>query len=98
MIPWKSALALVQDGLAIFAHEGKAIQLTFSKLAQLRDRSLKIDEAMLIAYASGKRQARAVIDYGWTGFANVGLHECSRTTKWTPEMMSQSQERIQSFV
>lgn len=99
-IPVKSAVALVKDGLALFVHSGTAIQLTFSKLAQLRDVSLKIDEHMLMAYATGKKFARAAIDGGWEGIrveSHDGVKQVS-TASWTPEMMAQSQQRIQSFL
>lgn len=64
------ALVFVRHGLATFINHNKALRLTFSKIAQLRDRSLKIDENALIAYADdllfqeskgrrGKRNTRA---------------------------------------
>lgn len=45
------ALVFVRHGLAMFINDNKALRLTFSKIAQLRDRSLKVDENALIAYA-----------------------------------------------
>src|ERR1700686_293468 len=40
----KEAVTWVRAGLAVFIHSHRALQLTFSKNAQLRDQSLKIEE------------------------------------------------------
>ncbi len=56
-------------GLADFIHRQSALRLTFSKIAHLRDMSLRIDEEFLMAYALGDRRARAIIDdddAGWS--------------------------------
>ena len=57
-LPIKTAIALVKDGLACFIHRNTAIQLTFAKIAHLRDRSLRIDENFLMAYAADRKWAR----------------------------------------
>jgi hypothetical protein len=89
-VPAKVALALVNDGLAVLVNGGTAIQLLFSRLAHLRDASCKIDEAMLIAYAEGKKRARAAMLF----WGNI----CGDEVIWSPEQMAESQQRIQSFV
>jgi len=90
-VPVKTAITLVTDGLAEFVNRGKAIRLTFSRLAHLRDRSLKIDESFLNAYASGQKWARNLFDAAWDGKA------VAETTTWTPAQMAESREKIVSF-
>jgi hypothetical protein len=70
-IPVKVAVGLVKDGMARFVDRNSAIQLTFSKISHLRDRSLKIDEAFLNAYAAGERWARNLFDAGYDGKARA---------------------------
>jgi hypothetical protein len=77
-VPIKLAVALVRDGLARFVDKNAAIQLTFSKIAHLRDRSLKIDEAFLNAYAAGERWAKNLFDAGYDGKA------LAEKVLWTP--------------
>lgn len=102
-VPVKSALAMVQDGTAerywfqipdVSGESGIAkgyecIKLTYSKLAQLRDQSCKTNEDILIRYAAGDRRTRA----GMSMWGNI----CGDLVKWTPEMMAQSQNRVQLF-
>lgn len=67
-VKFTQALALVRQGLADFINRQTALRLTFSKVAYLRDRSLRIDERFLLAYAQGNQGARAIIDdqgVGW---------------------------------
>jgi|SRR5215831_9504074 len=90
-VPTKVAVALVRDGLARFVDKKKAIQLTFSKIAYLRDRSLKIDEAFLNAYAAGERWAKNLFDAGYDGKA------LAEKVFWTPAQMAESQERVLEF-
>ena len=61
----------MKNGLANFIHRNSAVQLNYSQLAHLRDRSLKVDEHLVFDYAIGLRYARATIDLGW-GRAQVG--------------------------
>jgi hypothetical protein len=63
------ALALVRQGLAVFIHRQSALRLTFSKVTQLRDRSLKVDERLLMDYAQGDKRARAIIEDPTAGWA-----------------------------
>ena len=65
------AVRLVKNGLANFIHQNSAVQLNYSRLAHLRDRSSKVDEHLIFDYASGLRYARVAIDLGWGG-AQVG--------------------------
>ncbi len=66
---FNEALALVRHGLADFINRQTALRLTFSKIAHLRDQSLRIDERFLLAYVRGDKRARAIIDdpaVGWS--------------------------------
>lgn len=68
-VRFSQALALVRHGLADFINRQTALRLTFSKIAHLRDQSLRIDERFLLAYAQGDKRARAIIDdptVGWS--------------------------------
>ena len=87
-VPVKTAITLVSDGLAKFINRGGAVRLTFSTLSHLRDRSLKIDEDFLIAYAAGEKWARSLFDNAWDGKARA------ETTVWTPAEMADSRERV----
>src|SRR5215472_7025384 len=90
-VPVKTAITLVADGLAEFVNRGRAIRLTFSRLAHLRDRSLKIDEAFLIAYASGEKWARNLFAPAWDGKAQA------ETVVWSAAQMAKSREEIRGF-
>jgi hypothetical protein len=68
-VRFHQALALVRQGLAVFIHRQSALRLTFLKLTQLRDRSLKVDEQLLMDYAQGDRRARAIIEDPSAGWA-----------------------------
>lgn len=66
---FNQALSLVRQGLAEFILRQTALRLTFSKIAHLRDQSLRIDERFLMAYAQGDKRAKAIIDdptAGWS--------------------------------
>src|SRR5262249_27405199 len=91
IVPIKVAVALVRDDLARFVDKHAAIQLTFSKIAHLRDRSLKIDQAFLNAYAAGERWAKNLFRAGYDGKAHA------EKIFWTPAQMAESQERILEF-
>jgi len=90
-VPVKTAITLVTDGLAEFINRGRAIRLTFSRLAHLRDRSLKIDEAFLIAYAAGEKWAHNLFAAAWDGKAQAEI------IIWSPAQMAESREEIRSF-
>lgn len=62
LVNMREALALIHNGLARFVNRSTALCLTFSKIAQLRDRSLKIDEDFLMRYASGGKREHEIID------------------------------------
>ncbi len=83
---------LCRDGLAMPVGRFM-VQLTFSRLAHLRDRSLKIDEAFLSAYAAGERWARNLFDdpAGYDGKADAPR------IVWTQAQMAESREQIRSF-
>jgi hypothetical protein len=79
----REALALVNTGLARFINQARALCLTFCKIAQLRDHSLKIDEDFLIRYAAGGKREREVIDGlgdSWMRSAHVGMR--NERTNW----------------
>jgi len=61
----RDALTLVRHGLARFINRNTAVQLTYSRLTQLRDRSCKVDERLILEYVAGSRLARAAVDLGW---------------------------------
>jgi hypothetical protein len=68
-VRFNQALALVRHGLADFINRQTALRLTFSKIAHLRDQSLRVDEEFLMAYVRGDKRARAIIDdpdAGWS--------------------------------
>jgi hypothetical protein len=100
-ISFTRALVFVRHGLATFINNNKALRLTFSKIAQLRDRSLKIDENALIAYADdllfqesrgrrGKRNTRA-------RSAIRGWRFNEPVVEVPAAVMAASKERIQCF-
>lgn len=60
-VTFSQAVSLVRHGLAEFILRQTALRLMFSKIAHLRDRSLRIDEAFVMAYAQGDPQARAIM-------------------------------------
>jgi hypothetical protein len=67
-ITFSQAMVLVRAGLAEFILRQTALRLKFSQIAYLRDQSLRIDEALVMAYAQGDKRARAIIDdeaAGW---------------------------------
>lgn len=90
-VPIKTAIAMVRDGLACFIHRNTAVQLTFSKVTHLRDRSLKIDEAFLNAYAAGEKWARNLFDNAWDGKVRA------ETRTWSAAQMEESREETRSF-
>jgi hypothetical protein len=96
------ALVFVRHGLATFINDNKALRLTFSKITQLRDRSLKIDENVLIAYADdllfqeskgrrGKRNTRA-------RSAIQGWRFNQRVIELPAAALAASKERVQCFI
>ncbi len=91
-VKFTQALALVRHGLADFINRQTALRLTFSKIAHLRDQSLRIDENFLMAYAQGDKRARAIIDdeiVGWSvppAIVGVPSH-----------VLEKSKERVQCF-
>lgn len=96
------ALVFVRHGLATFINNNKALRLTFSKIAQLRDRSLKIDENALIAYADdllfqeskgrrGRRNTRA-------RSAVQGWRFSEPVIEVPAAVMAASKERVQCFI
>ena len=68
-VKFTQALALVRHGLADFINRQTALRLTFSRIAHLRDQSLRIDERFLMAYVQGDKRARAIIDDNTAGWA-----------------------------
>lgn len=92
MLGFNDGLALVTDGLAQFINGQSALRLTFSKVANLRDASCKIDLHMLMAYAEGQPGARAAVDLGW----RVPLRGIP-CAEWTPEMMTACLREVKGF-
>ena len=79
-------MSMVNDGVArLLEIEGyQCIRLNYSKIAQLRDASLKINERFLIRYLDGGRRERAAVE-GWreSSFPMGGL----MSTEETPEFV-----------
>lgn len=101
-LTFTKAMIFVRHGLATFINGNKALRLTFSKISQLRDQSLKITEQLLIAYADdslfrssegerGSPNARA--RNAVTFWGNI----CGDYAEWTPKQMEASRQRIQCF-
>jgi hypothetical protein len=68
-VRFNQAMTLVVRGLAEFINRRTALRLTFSKVVHLRDRSLRVDERLLMDYAQGRAYAQAIIDdpaAGWS--------------------------------
>jgi hypothetical protein len=91
-VRFNQALALVRQGLAVFIQRQSALRLTFSKVTQLRDCSLKVDEQLLMDYAQGDRRARAIIedpDSGWVVQPPV--------VELSEDVAAQNEERVLYF-
>jgi hypothetical protein len=91
-VRFNQALALVRNGLADFINRQTALRLTFSKIAHLRDQSLRIDERFLLAYARGDRRAKAVMDDPTAGWS-VRVP----AVQVTHQVQQKSRERVLSF-
>jgi hypothetical protein len=83
---------MVRNGLADFINRQTALRLTFSKIAHLRDQSLRIDERFLLAYAQGDKRARAVMDD-----PTVGWSVRVPAVQVTHQVQQESKERVLSF-
>jgi hypothetical protein len=92
-VKFSQALALVRNGLADFINRQTALRLTFSKIAHLRDQSLRIDERFLMAYAQGDKRARAIMDDETAGWSAR-----PRTVFVNARAAGESSERLQYFV
>jgi hypothetical protein len=103
----RDALALIHNGLARFVNRSTALCLTFSKISQLRDRSLKVDENFLMRYAAGGKREREIIDGQGDSWMRSS-HMASRNTRtdWRLirkvnssdlDKIGAEPERIQSF-
>jgi hypothetical protein len=91
-VKFNQALALVRHGLADFINRQTALRLTFSKIAHLRDQSLRIDERFLMAYARGDKRARAIMDDEVAGWS------ARRPVVPTPSsVIRESKERVLHF-
>jgi hypothetical protein len=75
------AVRMVRLGLAEFVNSQRALRLTFSRAMELRGGSVNIDENFLIAYATGKRFAVAVIEDAAAGWKNSATARAF-TTRW----------------
>jgi hypothetical protein len=75
-----AAIRMVRLQMASFVNGSTAIRLTFAKAIELRGGSVRIDEAFLLAYATGKRFAVEVIE-GQNGWAESSSAKVF-TTKW----------------
>ena len=85
------ALIFVRHGLAKFIDGNAALRLTFSRIAQLRDMSLKINERFLLKLVDGDPRAMAAIAWGWTG------HVQAEYVRWSPAALAASRAAIQCF-
>jgi hypothetical protein len=91
-VRFNQALALVRHGLADFINRQTALRLTFSKIAHLRDQSLRVDEKFLMAYVRGDKRARAVIDdqdAGWSARPPI--------VQVPAKVLQESEERVLCF-
>lgn len=59
------ALDLIRNGLARFVNRNTGIQLTFSDVTPLRDRSSNVDLSVILPYVGGCIHTRLVVDLGW---------------------------------
>ena len=103
----RDALTLIRTGLARFVNRSTALCLTFCKISQLRDRSLKIDENFLMRYAAGGEREREIIDGlgdSWMRSSHVGAR--NERTDWRLvrkvkssdlDKIGAEPERIQNF-
>lgn len=91
-VTFGQALALVRRGLAEFINQNSALRLTYSKIAHLRDQSLRIDEQFLLAYVDGEERARAIIDD-----TRVGWSAPPAIIPVAAEVIRRSQERVLYF-
>ncbi len=62
----REAITLIYAGLAIFALDNTAIQLTFTRVENLRDASSKADEEFIFAFLAGSRAAALALELGWS--------------------------------
>jgi hypothetical protein len=64
-VRFRSAIALVRDGMAQFIHQNSALQLTFAKITYLRDTSCNINGIAIWEYAAGSNRVKAALYVGW---------------------------------
>ena len=64
-VRFRSAIALVRDGMAQFIHQNSALQLTFAKITYLRDTSCNINGIAIWEYAAGSERVKAALYVGW---------------------------------
>lgn len=107
VVTFKEAMTFVNHGLAQFINRNTALRLTFSKIAQLRDRSLKVDEAFLMRYVEGGKSEREAIDGmgdSWMRSAHMGARNTLKDWRLIRKVnvsdlakIGAEPERIQSF-
>lgn len=61
----RTALFMLNWGLAVFIHKNTAIRLTDDSTIHLRDISGEIDEDVILQYLARDRRARIAVDKGW---------------------------------
>jgi hypothetical protein len=103
----RDALALIHSGLARFVNRSTALCLTFSKIAQLRDRSLRVDENFVMRYVAGGKREREIIDgLGDSWMRSSHLAARNTRTDWRLirnvkssdlEKIGAGEDRIQNF-
>ncbi len=61
----REALTLIWARLAVFVLDATAIQLTFTRVENLRDASSKADEEFIFAFLAGSYDAELALEFGW---------------------------------
>jgi len=64
-VKFRHALTLIYNGMAVFIHRNDALQLTFSELTSLRDRSSKADAQLILDFINGFPKARIALELAW---------------------------------
>ena len=64
-VKFRQALTLIYNGMAVFIHRNAALQLTFSELTDLRDRSSKADAQLILDFINGSTKARIALELAW---------------------------------
>lgn len=71
------AITLVKNSLARFVNQNSGIQLTFSRVEQMRGESCNVEERLISLYIAGLERARVAIDVGWSSPPESEEKACS---------------------